>query len=158
MKSQSKRRRERRRLQKKDPDFDYNTDDHSSGGADSDPANHRDEYKMVLCVNQELGMGKGKIAAQCCHAALGCYTRALKHCPRDVQAWERNGSTKIALKCPSLGEIESIAMKAMKKNLPVYLVEDAGRTQIDPGSKTVLGIGPAPASALEGITSHLKLL
>mmetsp|Transcript_9029 Transcript_9029/g.10450 ORF Transcript_9029/g.10450 Transcript_9029/m.10450 type:complete len:110 (-) Transcript_9029:572-901(-) len=27
-------------------------------------------YKMVLCVNQELGMKKGKIAAQCCHAAV----------------------------------------------------------------------------------------
>ena len=31
-------------------------------------------YKMVLCVNQELGMGKGKLAAQCCHAAVGCYS------------------------------------------------------------------------------------
>ena len=29
-----------------------------------------EELKMVLLVNQELKMGKGKIAAQCCHAAV----------------------------------------------------------------------------------------
>lgn len=35
---------------------------------------------------------------------------------------------------------------------------DAGRTQIDPGSRTVLGIGPAPVSEVNKITRHLKLL
>jgi hypothetical protein len=30
----------------------------------------KEEYKMVLCVNTELKMTKGKIAAQCCHAAV----------------------------------------------------------------------------------------
>jgi PTH2 family peptidyl-tRNA hydrolase len=39
-----------------------------------------------------------------------------------------------------------------------YLVEDAGRTQIAAGSKTVLAIGPAPVAELDRITSHLKLL
>lgn len=30
----------------------------------------KEEYKLVLCVNQELKMTKGKVAAQCCHAAV----------------------------------------------------------------------------------------
>jgi hypothetical protein len=30
----------------------------------------KEEYKMVLCVNSELKMTKGKVAAQCCHAAV----------------------------------------------------------------------------------------
>jgi PTH2 family peptidyl-tRNA hydrolase len=114
-------------------------------------------YKMVLCVNQELGMGKGKIAAQCCHAAVGCYKRASKACPAGLAAWERTGCAKIALKCPTEAEMEDIALRAVQKGLPCYLVEDAGRTQIAAGSRTVLGIGPAPVSVFEGVTDHLKL-
>jgi len=47
---------------------------------------------------------------------------------------------------------------AAKRGLPLYLVEDAGRTQIAAGSRTVLGIGPAPVREFEGVTSHLKLM
>ncbi|CAJ1959387.1 unnamed protein product [Cylindrotheca closterium] len=115
-------------------------------------------YKMVLCVNTELSMGKGKIAAQCCHAAVGCYKRASKQCPKGLKAWERTGCAKIALKCPTQDELEMIAAKAMERDIPMYLVEDAGRTQIAAGSRTVLGLGPAPTYVFEDITSHLKLM
>jgi PTH2 family peptidyl-tRNA hydrolase len=47
--------------------------------------------KMVLVVNQELKMGKGKIAAQCGHAVLGAYKRAKKSAPSALQLWERLG-------------------------------------------------------------------
>lgn len=114
-------------------------------------------YKMVLCVNQGLPMGKGKIAAQCCHAALGCYKRAAKQCPNALIAWERTGCAKIALKCPDEAEMEAIAAKALSKDIPVYLVEDAGRTQIAAGSLTVLGLF-GPVSVFEGLTDHLKLM
>ena len=113
---------------------------------------------MLLIVNQELGMGKGKIAAQCCHAAVGCYKRASKQCPNGVAAWERTGCAKIAVKCPTQAEMEEIAARAIERDIPLYLVEDAGRTQIAAGSRTVLGLGPAPTSVFEGITSHLKLM
>ncbi len=115
-------------------------------------------YKMVLCVNQELGMGKGKIAAQCGHAAVGCYKRASKLCPGGLSAWERTGCAKIAVKCPNEEEMNNIFKKAVEKGIPMYLVEDAGRTQIAAGSRTVLGLGPAPVKEFEGVTSHLKLM
>jgi PTH2 family peptidyl-tRNA hydrolase len=115
-------------------------------------------YKMVLCVNQELSMGKGKIAAQCCHAAVACYQIAKKQCPRGLAAWERTGCAKIALKCPTQEMMEEIAVMALSKDIPVYLVEDAGRTQIAAGSRTVLGLGPAPVSAFQGVSDHLKLM
>ena len=115
-------------------------------------------YKMVLCVNQELSMGKGKIAAQCCHAAVGCFKRAKKACPAGVAAWERTGCAKIALKCPNEAMMEDIAVRAINAGIPCYLVEDAGRTQIAAGSRTVLGLGPAPVSVFQGVTDHLKLM
>eukprot|EP00578_Thalassiosira_sp_NH16_P016463 CAMPEP_0181107728 /NCGR_PEP_ID=MMETSP1071-20121207/17240_1 /TAXON_ID=35127 /ORGANISM="Thalassiosira sp., Strain NH16" /LENGTH=193 /DNA_ID=CAMNT_0023191261 /DNA_START=8 /DNA_END=589 /DNA_ORIENTATION=+ len=115
-------------------------------------------YKMVLCVNTSLSMGKGKIAAQCGHAAVGCYKRSRKQCPSALSAWERTGCAKIAVKCPTEAEMATILEKAASKGIPVYLVEDAGRTQIAAGSQTVLGLGPAPVREFEGITSHLKLM
>lgn len=52
----------------------------------------------------------------------------------------------------------SVFSQAEKAGLVTYLVADAGRTQIAAGSRTVLAIGPAPVSAFEEITGHLKLL
>ena len=62
------------------------------------------------------------------------------------------------MKCPSEVEMGEIFEKAATKGIPLYLVEDAGRTQIAAGSRTVLGLGPAPVREFEGVTSHLKLM
>jgi peptidyl-tRNA hydrolase, PTH2 family len=115
-------------------------------------------YKMLLVVNTSLNMGKGKIAAQCGHAAVGAYQRASKQCPNAVRWWQRTGCAKIAVKCPSEDELATIYTAARDKDIPLYLVEDAGRTQIAAGSRTVLGLGPAPVKVFEGVTSHLKLM
>lgn len=40
-----------------------------------------EEHKMVLVVRSDLGMGKGKVAAQCGHATLACYKRARRIMP-----------------------------------------------------------------------------
>jgi peptidyl-tRNA hydrolase, PTH2 family len=115
-------------------------------------------YKMLLIVNTELNMGKGKIAAQCGHAAVGCYDASRRKCPAAVLAWYRTGCAKIALKCSSTEELLALAQLAQHKyRIPYYLVEDAGRTQIAAGSRTVLGLF-APAALFEGFTSHLKLM
>ena len=41
-----------------------------------------EEHKLVLVVRTDLGMGKGKIAAQCGHATLACYKRASRYMPK----------------------------------------------------------------------------
>ncbi|OWZ01913.1 Peptidyl-tRNA hydrolase [Phytophthora megakarya] len=115
-------------------------------------------HKMVLCVRTDLKMGKGKIAAQCCHATLGAYKRALKRTPDAVRAWEMLGQAKVCLKVDSEEEMLLLAEKAAEQGLVNYVVVDAGRTQIAPETKTVLGIGPAPLKAIDAITGHLKLM
>ena len=75
-----------------DDDSDSDMEGVGSGGPSSKWGRQDAPYKMVLCVNQELGMGKGKIAAQCGHAAVGCYKRALRQAPQGLRAWEVSGS------------------------------------------------------------------
>jgi len=84
--------------------------------------------------------------------------RAEEMSPRAVRLWEESGYAKIVLKVPNLEEMEEIARRAGEMGIPTALIADAGRTQIAPGSKTVLGLGPAPESMFEDLTGHLKLL
>lgn len=51
-----------------------------------------------------------------------------------------------------------LSAAARLAGLPTYIVQDAGRTQVAPGSRTVLAIGPAPRSAIDQVTGHLRLL
>lgn len=115
-------------------------------------------FKMVLCVNMELKMGKGKIAAQCGHATLGAYKLARKYCQTGLYGWERRGVRKICLKVEKEEELFDLLDKAKMAGVVGYIVEDAGHTQIAAGSKTVLALGPAPSYVIDQITSHLKLM
>ncbi|CAL1541188.1 unnamed protein product [Lymnaea stagnalis] len=116
------------------------------------------EYKMVLVVRNDLKMGKGKIGAQCAHAAVAAvdkYSRdnlpALKH-------WQRRGQPKVVLKVDDEQAFFDLTKVAEMEGVGTCLITDAGRTQIAPGSKTVLAVGPGPASKIDKITGHLKLL
>ena len=95
--------------------------------------------KMVLCVNMELQMGRGKIGAQCGHAVLGAYRLAARFAPRSLRLWSLFGQAKIAVKVESQSELLDLYDRARQKGLVAYLVADAGRTQIAAGSRTVLG-------------------
>lgn len=56
------------------------------------------DFKMVLVVRNDLKMGKGKIGAQCAHAAVGAYESATRKTPQIVRKWNNSGSMKIAVK------------------------------------------------------------
>ena len=113
---------------------------------------------MVLVVNTALQMGKGKIGAQCGHAAVGAYSEANQFAPNVFKLWEQSGCAKIALKADDDTVLFQIEDTARSLGLITYLVQDAGRTQIPAGSITVLAVGPAPAAIFDGLTGHLKLL
>ncbi|KAL3890717.1 hypothetical protein ACJMK2_003086 [Sinanodonta woodiana] len=119
-----------------------------------------DLSKMVFVVNTELNMGMGKIAAQVAHAAVEVY-RQLQQQPQKygemMMSWEQFGETKIVLKGDNTNQLKELAAKANSIDLPNYLVQDAGRTQIAAGSITVLGI-MGKVSEVDSITGKLKLL
>ncbi|PHH82825.1 hypothetical protein CDD82_4697 [Ophiocordyceps australis] len=121
------------------------------------------ECKLVLVVRTDLGMTKGKIAAQCSHATLACY-KALSRASSDssqraiLARWERSGQAKIAVQVKNQEELIELRRKARLHGITAEVIQDAGRTQIEAGSITVLGIGPAPKDLVDQITGHLKLL
>jgi len=115
------------------------------------------ELKMVICVRTDLSMSKGKVAAQCGHAVLGSYKIAKRITPEYVKAWEWRAQAKITLKVDSEAQMDEIAAAARAAGLPSIIIEDAGRTEVAPGTRTVLGIGPAPRSEIDVVTGKLKL-
>lgn len=99
-----------------------------------------------------------KIAAQCCHGCLGSFQVAMEMCPDVVRQWESTGCAKVVLKTNDPEELYRLQATCEGKNIPCYLVHDAGRTQIPSGSMTVLGMGPAKVEEIDAIAHHLKLL
>ena len=56
------------------------------------------KVKLVLIVNNELKMGKGKIAAQVGHASVKAALLASEKHPAEMQSWLSNGQKKVVLK------------------------------------------------------------
>ncbi|KAL8920150.1 MAG: hypothetical protein Q9172_004632 [Xanthocarpia lactea] len=123
---------------------------------------NREECKLVLVVRTDLGMGKGKIAAQCSHATLACYRALSSNFPSSLnpvlKRWERMGQAKVVLQAKNEEEIETLQAQALSLGLCAQIIHDAGRTQIASGSATVLGVGPGPKSVVDQVTGGLKLL
>ena len=111
--------------------------------------------KQVMVVRTDLKMGKGKMAAQCCHASIGSYKKTDS---AKIRKWENEAYAKVVLKVKTLEELTELKKIADKKGIANYLVVDAGRTQIPTSSVTVLALGPDEDEILDEITGDLKLL
>jgi len=116
-----------------------------------------DEYKLVLVVRCDLKMGKGKVAAQCSHAAVDAVRQLWESDPNGLALWASCGQTKVVTKVNTEAELQDLQKAARRKGLVTALIQDAGRTQIARGSRTVLGVGPGPKDLVDEVTSHLKL-
>ncbi|GBC74355.1 hypothetical protein HRbin05_00395 [archaeon HR05] len=117
-----------------------------------------DMIKQVIVVRRDIHMGIGKLAAQVAHAAvLGA--EKVKATRREwFDSWMMHGQAKIVLKVKDKDELMQVKSKAEMLALPVVQVDDAGLTQLEPGTTTCIAIGPAPADMIDKVTGELKLL
>ena len=106
----------------------------------------------------DLKMGKGKIAAQCCHATLGVFKKLWRRRDPVLRVWEECGQPKVTLQVTDEPQMLSLYQAAKSHGVPTFIVVDAGRTQVAPNSRTVMAVGPALVEDVDKVTSNLKLL
>lgn len=111
--------------------------------------------KQVIVLRTDLDISKGKLAAQACHASV---ESVLRSDSKTVQKWRESGAKKVVLKVGSETELKKIQQLAAKAKLVSVLISDAGLTQLKPGTKTAVGIGPDAETKIDKITGKLKLL
>ncbi|MFH0816952.1 MAG: peptidyl-tRNA hydrolase Pth2 [Methanobacteriota archaeon] len=112
---------------------------------------------MVIVVRADLGMSPGKMSAQVAHAAVSCAHFAKSKTPKEFGDWYSEGQRKVVLKASGLAELRELERKARSLRLPTALIEDAGMTELPPGTATCLGIGPGPGSLVDKVTGSLPL-
>ena len=118
--------------------------------------------KMVIVVRTDIEMGKGKIAAQVAHAAVSLVLDIINGSKKEwkewLEDWLQEGQAKIVVKVNSLDELMRRYNLAKDYGLPAVIIQDAGKTQLEPGTITCIGIGPAPSEIIDKVTGDLKLL
>ena len=115
------------------------------------------EIKQVIIIRADLDMGKGKLAAQCCHASVSGYLETERMDRKTAKEWLDHGQKKIVLKVADEEDLRKLFAAFKFKKVPCVLIEDAGLTQLPPGTTTTLGIGPWHSDEIDLFTKTLKL-
>ena len=107
-------------------------------------------------------MKAGKIASQVAHAAIGLYDDIIFgnniYQKEALDYWVNYGQKKIVLRVPNLDTMIKACNQCKEDNIATCMITDAGLTQIEPLSKTVLGIGPDKSEKINKITGQFKLM
>lgn len=74
-----------------------------------------------------------------------------------LQSWKRNGQPKVVVKTETQASLLTLQQHAIKLGLIQSVIKDAGRTQVAPGSITVMAVGPGPKDKIDLVTGSLKL-
>ena len=112
-------------------------------------------YKQIIVVRNDLKLSKGKLSVQVAHASIEAYKKIDE---KTRKAWENGGAKKVVVKVDDLKQLLEVKKKCHEMGLPCALIRDAGKTEIEPGTTTVLGIGPCKESDVDKITGKLKIL
>lgn len=117
--------------------------------------------KQVYIINDDLKMGKGKIAVQVAHGAI--HYMSYLNAPysgghTEYMEWSKDGvMKKIVLKATE-GEMWHIIDCLNKELIWFYGVEDLGLTQVPAGSLTCIVVEPLPEETTKRLFGAYKLL
>ena len=112
-------------------------------------------YKQVILIRQDLKLPKGKLSVQVAHASVGALVRSHKD---DIKKWQSEGMKKVVLKVEDLDKLLEYKKQAEDLGLVIALIEDAGKTVVEPGTVTCLGIGPDKEEKIDKVSGKLKMV
>ena len=115
------------------------------------------DFKLVVVVRTDLGISKGKMAAQVAHAAVNCALKSKKSDSLNFNKWFNDGQKKVVVKCQNESALRELQQHARDVGLISSLVTDAGLTEVPPNTVTCLGVGPASESEIDKITGNSAL-
>jgi PTH2 family peptidyl-tRNA hydrolase len=127
----------------------------STGIAKFEGPHRVDTVKQVIVVNESLLLPTGKLAAQVAHAAVAAFLRADQV---TQEAWLHVGMPKIVVAVTAESDLVDLETRAGEAGIPAASIRDAGRTVVEAGTLTCLGLGPAASSEIDKLTGEFPLL
>ncbi|MFP3318085.1 MAG: peptidyl-tRNA hydrolase Pth2 [Thermoplasmata archaeon] len=115
------------------------------------------EYKMVIVVREDLEISCGKLAVQVAHASSTCAIHSYRNKREIFDEWWKEGQKKVVLRVKTIKDMMELKKKADEMGIFAVLIQDAGLTEVPPGTITVLGIGPEKEMLIDKITGSLPL-
>ena len=115
------------------------------------------DFKLVIIVRNDLGISKGKMAAQVAHAAVNCAFKSKKSDSSNFKKWFDEGQKKVVVKGHNESSLNKLQQHAIELGLIYSLVTDAGLTEVPPGTVTCLGIGPDKKAKIDSVTGDIPL-
>lgn len=113
------------------------------------------DMKVVVCARYDIKMSAGKLGAQVGHSIHSL----CRDSEEDVlEEWESEDSNSkiVVLGVRDENELNSIIDRAEELEIGAFPIEDAGRTEVDPGTVTVAAIGPCYSALIDVITGNLR--
>ncbi len=137
-----------------------------------------EDIKMMIVMRRDLGMRKGKIAAQAGHACVEAVLHAIRKVPEGkwketeegwtaanedletypVLSWLHEGQKKVCVYTDGEEKLMMLAKELEERGVACSVIRDAGHTEFH-GKPTItcFATEPAPASKLDPVTSALPL-
>lgn len=120
---------------------------------------------VYYVVNTSLKMNTGKIAAQCCHVntEIVLLMEHQSKIPTIYREWRNTGETTIVLRANDeefkqiFDTFNGVKTDSSFARSVMVFQTDAGRTQVEPGTITVLGFTPMHKDAAPECLKKLKL-
>jgi PTH2 family peptidyl-tRNA hydrolase len=114
-------------------------------------------YSIVVLVRKDLGMKKGKVAAQTAHAIIGACYKTLDTAITQSFMEQSLERRIVCLRVASEADMLKIQAQMEEMNVNTFIQVDVGLTQVPAYSKTAMAIGPDLTDKIAPLIKHLPL-